>query len=310
MVIRVGTWNVQEFGRDRAHAGRYDEVAALIRDLDCDVLMLQEVCRGARPAGRALLNLAETTGMAANLAPPSIGEPEVPHPALAAAGGQPDAVFHVALMWNPRTVTAHRRSVRDYGSEMWHALLRLDLEVDGRMLRCGSYHAPPFGRHRRVDEAERVVSTLLRPPGTLGIVGADWNALPADRIQNAEGTWRYWHDDTLAQQEWNAPLVYQCHWDVDEHTGTPTNWRADRRAGEVLWATGLRDTAALLGRQRHDTVGHDPDADMGARTIDGHRVTPALAPAVIDHQVVDTARTRAASDHLPVITTLDLDQLD
>src|SRR5260370_895194 len=72
---------------------------------------------------------------------------------------------------------------------------------------------------------------------------------------------------------------------------------------EILAPDG--DTAAALpGADWHPTAGHHPADVYGAhgvrRRIDGVRVTGSLAAAVRAHQVLDTAQTRAASDHLPV----------
>ena len=72
----------------------------------------------------------------------------------------------------------------------------------------------------------------------------------------------------------------------------------------MLWAVGLHDAAALIRADWQPTTGHHPDDVYGAhgvrRRIDGVRVTGPLAAALRAHEVLDTAQTRAASDHLPV----------
>jgi endonuclease/exonuclease/phosphatase family metal-dependent hydrolase len=73
----------------------------------------------------------------------------------------------------------------------------------------------------------------------------------------------------------------------------------------VLWAGGLHDAAAVTGAAWQPTTGHHPADAYGARgvrrRIDAVRVTGALVPALRTHLVVDTPRTRSASDHLPVL---------
>jgi endonuclease/exonuclease/phosphatase family metal-dependent hydrolase len=78
----------------------------------------------------------------------------------------------------------------------------------------------------------------------------------------------------------------------------------DRSAGDVLWAGGLHDVAAVLRAPWQPTAGHHRDDPYGARgvsrRIDAVRVTAEVLPALRAHQVTDTDLTRRASDHLPV----------
>lgn len=46
---------------------------------------------------------------------------------------------------------------------MWHFLAKLHLDVGGVIVQHATFHATPFGRYRRADECERVVSTMTRP---------------------------------------------------------------------------------------------------------------------------------------------------
>ncbi|SDZ50764.1 Endonuclease/Exonuclease/phosphatase family protein [Saccharopolyspora shandongensis] len=311
-VLRIGTWNIYEYARantyrDKQAADRYALVRKAIAELECDLLMLQEICAGPH----ALLEIAEETGMSCRYKQPWWDEEGGEPGRSAIAGTKPRADFHVGLLWNPSAITPYTDTFRAYDGEFWHNLASLAFDVDGVLLRAASYHGNPFGREKRIDEAERVVSALTRPYGQfpLGIVGADWNSVSDDRVPGADGSWQHYHPDPYTDRPWVEPFIYQCLWDIDDATGLPTNWRADRRPGTTLWSAGLRDTAALVNKPWHRTVGHFDHADMGDRAIDGHRVTPALAPAVVDHEVIENDRTRGASDHLPVVTTLDLDRL-
>jgi endonuclease/exonuclease/phosphatase family metal-dependent hydrolase len=53
------------------------------------------------------------------------------------------------------------------------------------------------------------------------------------------------------------------------------------------------------------TIGHWPGESYGPRRIDAVRVNGRMLPALRRHEVVDTEPTRLASDHLPVVVTID-----
>lgn len=147
------------------------------------------------------------------------------------------------------------------------------------------------------------MAAITRPEGEPpALVGADWNTECADRVLSA-GRWDLYEPaDPYAGIEWFADLIHQCQWDYDEH-GQRRHW-ADLRPGDVLWAGGLHDAAALIGADWHPTAGHHPSDVYGAhgvrRRIDGVRVTGELADAVCAHYVLDTEQAAMASDHLPV----------
>ena len=226
------------------------------------------------------------------------------------AGGARDAAlafgghgYHVGLMWRDG-IEPVPGSLRCYGGrDFWHGLAVVTLDVGGTLIRHGAFHATPFSRGVRVDQNERLVAAITRsedePPA---LVGADWNTVCADRILVGQMWELYEPADPYAGVDWFADLIYQCQWDYDER-GRRRHW-ADRRPGDVLWAGGLHDVAALTGADWHPTTGHHPHDVYGAhgvhRRIDAIRVTGPLAAAMRAHQVLDTAQTRAASDHLPV----------
>lgn len=318
MRLRLATYNLLDYGaadrRDAEEHARYKLVEEVVRQLvdehGVGLITVQEVCGGG---AHGLLDLAEATGLECHYRRPIVDEDggQVGRIAVAAAGGQRPVKHHVGLLWDPAVVAPVPDTWREYGAEMWHNLAICTFNVHGYRVRVGSYHGPPFGRGRRCDEAERVVSAMTRPYSeqSLSIVGADWNSISADKVRDPDGTWRYWHPDPYADQPWTEPFIYQCEVEDEEDDGRPRRWRADRRPGQVFVHAGIRDTAALAGAPWAPTVGHFGHADMGFRTIDTFRVTPTLAEAVVRHEVVDTELTRAASDHLPVVVTLDLDRL-
>jgi endonuclease/exonuclease/phosphatase family metal-dependent hydrolase len=296
-LVRFGTYNLLDlFGTGTAEAAQhYEAVAAVIRALDADVLAVQEILApdAATAAGR-LRQLAADVGLRCEVPGPD-GE----ETALAFGGHG----YHVGLMWQ-NGIEPVPGSLRCYGGrDFWHGLVLLTLDVGGPRIRHGSFHATPFSRGLRADQNERLVAAVTRTDGgTPALVGADWNADCADRILAGE-TWEpYEPGDPYAGAEWFPDLIYQCRWDYDER-GRRRHW-ADRRPGDVLWAGGLHDAAAVTGARWQATTGHHPDDVYGAhgvrRRIDAVRVTAPLVPALRAHHVHDTAQARAASDHLPV----------
>ncbi|GAA2783266.1 endonuclease/exonuclease/phosphatase family protein [Saccharopolyspora taberi] len=319
--IRFASYNLLDYGlSDTAEAtARYERVHEVIRNLGADVVAVQEVIADdpddeggpdkAALAGKKLAQLAEATGLEYEHAPGK--------PALAVGNHR----FHVGLLWKPGIEPAG--GFRTYsGTNVWHSLVTLDLDVGAaRPLRHGAFHATPFGRYRRADEFERVLSTMTRPDNRPpGLIGGDWNSVSADRVfkpgcvseDDAEpDRWVYYDPDPYTgldadrqPRQWHGDLVYQTKWeynDVGER-----RWWADREPGEVLYAGGLRDVAAALNAPWKTTVGHWPTGDpFGARRIDAVRVTHEVVDALRDYAVVDSELALTASDHLPVLVDYD-----
>jgi endonuclease/exonuclease/phosphatase family metal-dependent hydrolase len=309
--VRFTTYNLFNLFGDDSAAGRrhYETVVAVIRSADPDVLAVQEVLAadGAVAAGR-LRQLAHDAGLRCEVPGPAGRE------AAVAVGGHG---YHVGLMWRDGIEPVPGSLRRLGGTDFWHGLAMVTLDVGGVLVRHGAFHATPFGRGLRADQNERLVAAVTRPQGGATLIGADWNTECADRIESAQfesaqfesaqfesaGGWElYEAADPYASVEWFADLIYQCRWEYDER-GRRRHW-ADRGPGDVLWAGGLHDAAALLRAEWHPTAGHHPDDVYGThgvrRRIDGVRVTRSLVTAMRAHHVLDTALTREASDHLPV----------
>jgi endonuclease/exonuclease/phosphatase family metal-dependent hydrolase len=303
--VRFGTYNLLDlFAADSAEDRRhYETIAGVIRDLAADVLAVQEILApDAETAARRLRQLAGDAGL--NCEVP--GSPDAEGPG--GPGGGPQAAiafgghgYHVGLMWRDG-IEPVPGSLRCYGGrDFWHGLALVTLDVGGTLVRHGAFHASPFCRRLRADQNERLVAAVTRPRGEPPVlVGADWNTESADRVPAGP---LYEPGDPYAGVEWFADLIYQCQWDYDQQ-GRRRHW-ADREPGDVLWAGGLHDAAAVTGAAWQPTAGHHPADAYGARgvlrRIDAVRVTGALVPALRAHQVIDTARTREASDHLPVV---------
>ncbi len=296
--VAFTTYNVLNLFADDSPAARehYETIVGVIRSFDTDVLAVQEILApDGQTAAQRLRRLADDAGMRCEV-PGLDGGRE----AALAVGGHG---YHVGLMWRDG-IEPVPGSLRSRGDRyFWHGLAVVTLDVGGTRVRHGAFHATPFGRALRADQNEHLVAAITRPDGQPpALVGADWNTECADRIASAH-TWELYEPaDPYAGVGWFADLIYQCQWDYDEH-GRRRHW-ADRRPGDVLWAGGLHDAAALIGADWHPTTGHHPDDVYGMhgvrRRIDGVRVTAALAGAMRAHDVLDTAQTRQASDHLPV----------
>jgi endonuclease/exonuclease/phosphatase family metal-dependent hydrolase len=292
------SYNLLDLFADDSHAGRqhYETVVGVIRSLDPDVLAVQEILApDGTAAARRLRHLADDTGLRCEVPVPGAGAE-----AALAGGGHG---YHVGLMWRDG-IEPRPGSLRGHGGrDFWHGLAVVTLDVGGIPIRHGAFHASPFCRALRADQNERLVAAITRPAGAPpALIGADWNTECADRILVA-GQWKLYEPaDPYAGVDWFADLIYQCQWDYDEQ-GRRRHW-ADRRPGDVLWAGGLHDAAALTRADWHPTVGHHPDDIYAAhgvrRRIDGIRVTAELAAALRAHHVTDTTQAREASDHLPV----------
>uniref|UniRef100_UPI003F498B93 hypothetical protein n=1 Tax=Amycolatopsis sp. CA-096443 TaxID=3239919 RepID=UPI003F498B93 len=259
-------------------------------------------------AGRRLHELAEATGLECCY---------VPNTPAVAIGNQK---FHVGLLWTDNIAPTGGWGAYA-GTNMWHSEAKLHFDVGARTpVQHAAYHAPPFGRFRRADEAERVLSTMTRPDNRPpGLIAADWNGVSADRVfrpgwSNEIGgesdRWVLYDPDPYVgkSKRWHGDLVYQAKWEYDD-TGQ-RRWQADREPGEVLYAGGLRDVAAALDAPWQTTVGHWPEGDpYGERRIDAIRVTEEIVPALRGYEVINTELTRSASDHLPIVAVYDVDAI-
>jgi len=301
------TYNVLDLGAGdpAAGAGHYATVAESIRALRTDVLAVQEICAPGLPAARALLRqLADDTGLRCLV--PGPGGEAVPALCPGSRG------YHLGLLWRDG-IEPVPGSFHGGSAGFWHGLGWVTLDVGGPAVRHAVYHASPFGRKIRADQSEIVVASLARTGGpgrpVPALVGADWNGESADRIRDpATGRWElYEPGDPYAGVDWFEDLVHQCEWDYDEQGRR--RHRVDRTAGDVLWAGGLHDAAAVLRAPWQPTAGHHRDDAYGARgvrrRIDGVRVTAEMVPALRAHRVTDTGLTRRASDHLPVTVEYD-----
>jgi endonuclease/exonuclease/phosphatase family metal-dependent hydrolase len=304
------TYNVLDLFLSDGSAGaaHYEQVVAAIRELNTDVLAVQEIRgRDAEVVGARLRQLAGDVGMRC-LVPAAAAGGAVAASRPAVAMGSRG--FHCGLLWRGG-IEPVPGSLRTLGrGHFWHSLATVALEVGGRPVRHAAFHATPFGRLLRADQNERLVAMLTGPRGSLPLlVGADWNTESADRVRDPEtGRWALYEPrDPYAGVPWFDDMLYQCEWDYDERG--ERQHRVDRRPGDVLWAGGLHDAAAVLEAPWQPTVGHHPYDRYGAagiaRRIDAIRVTRHVLAALRAYHVTDTPLTQSASDHLPVTVEYD-----
>jgi endonuclease/exonuclease/phosphatase family metal-dependent hydrolase len=289
------------FETDTAEAQeRYQLVTEVIRGLGADVLAVQEIRAQQADTARARLRrLAADVGM--NCVVPGLDEG--PGRTALATGARG---YHCGLLWRAG-IEPVPGSFRAAGvGRLWHGAGWLTLTVGGVQVRHATFHATPFTRRLRADENELLLAMLgSGPDGDVPLlVGADWNTESADRIlDEATGELMLYEPaDPFDRVAWFDGLVHQCDWNYDRR-GRRQHW-ADRRPGDVLFAGGLLDAAAVLRAPWQPTVGHFPGDGYGARgirrRIDAIRVTEPVAPALRAHHIIDTELARRASDHLPV----------
>lgn len=210
--------------------------------------------------------------------------------------------MHSAILWR-RDVVIPTGQWRMYGQgELWHALIIGEVEIDHFRMGIGSYHAPSLERDVRFNEAERIVLASLTT-GPRVLICMDGNSMSIAR--NSDGT--FYDEDIYAQQkEWNPRFLFQCQYIRDE-AGTIVEWHVDRRPADALTAGGLVDAAASLGETWVATIGHHyPNGPNKLRRVDIAWATQELVPALRSSRPVQDELAERASDHLPVVTVMDL----
>lgn len=292
---------------------RYRQLREVIADLDADVLAVQEIrAPQAETARVRLRQLATDVGMKCVV--PGLDEEG---PGLADGPGPDDGPgrtalaagtrgYHCGLLWRPGIEPVPGSFHESPAGRLWHGAGWLTLDLGGVRIRHGTFHASPFGRRLRADQNELLLAMLRSGPDRTVplLIGADWNAESADRIvdETTGDLVLYEPADPFADVAWFDGLIHQCQWDYDWR-GRRRHW-ADRRAGDVLFAGGLLDAAALLRAPWQPTVGYYPEDGYAARgilrRIDAIRVTRQVVPALRTYHVTDTPLARSASDHLPV----------
>ncbi len=294
----VLSWNVAEYVRPGKAAERAPLVEQVLRDERPTVALLQEIYAPDREELMTRVrSLARETGLQCEYEPGKV----------AAAYGSHD--MHAAVLWDPERVSPAAGTWRFYGhGELWHAMVVGTAEIDGVQVSVASYQAPSLGKSTRLNESERLV--LAATSGYTGdalIFCGDFNSLSNARTATGE----FYDPEPYASKAPEPQQVFQCRWDEDPGTGEIINVRADRRPAQTLSYGGLlHDAAASLGGAWEYTIGHwYPDGPHGLRRIDLAWVSTAVLPAIVSCSPVSTAVARAASDHLPLKTIVNVPEL-
>lgn len=314
-LIRFANLNAYKLKASQASTAVWGSRITAIREIAPDVLALQEVIGDetlggdeseaalwAERAKAAVEQVAAECGLSATTLRADGS------PGRTAMASNVHRGWFTALLWNPQTVRPVPGGFRSFGApDFWHGVTHLDLDIGARSpVSVVSYHGHPASPDRRRHEALMLKLRLRATGGAKpGIVLGDFNALSAARVSGPDGQSRYYDDECYAGQD---------HDDLEHQVleGTIGGMQlADRRQTELLLRRGFMvDAAAHLGVPWHPTVGHwedgrgDPDP-WGQRRIDLILATRPVVPALVDYATHDTPATREASDHLPVVCTVD-----
>ncbi|MBB3665922.1 endonuclease/exonuclease/phosphatase family metal-dependent hydrolase [Prauserella sediminis] len=286
-MLRITTANLRDiYDPDRPDEERWARVEAMLDTIQPDVLAVQELIAREPDkrdgAADALRKLGSALGMSCEVD----GEPVV------AVGG---GIHHVAVLWRSDRISAVPGTVQRLERSpagMWHSCVAVDLDVNGHAIRIGSTHLSPFDGLSRAQDARQVHRAMARTAGPCGLVGGDWNSLSSDVQFDPDP----YAPAIEAGRTWDPDWAYQYRADGE----------LDRDAARWLEGPGgMRDCVMLAGGDWAPTVGHVPDAHP-PRRIDRWLATPAMpAAAITDVQVAPLDLVGDASDHRPVVVTVD-----
>ncbi|MEV6927443.1 endonuclease/exonuclease/phosphatase family protein [Dactylosporangium sp. NPDC051485] len=280
---------------------RYAGVEALLRELDADIVAVQELRvpgpaehRKAQARGAAvrLRRLAEAVGRRCDTGARA-------EDLLLAVGG---GVHHVGLLWHEDSVAPVPGRVQRFGraAGMWHSLVTAVFDLgDGVLARAGSVHLPPFDQNWAVQDTSQILRAM-HGDDLPGFVGGDFNNIGATKVRDpSTGELVFYDADPYAGLPWQAHHVYQLDADGD----------VDRRAAHRLEAPHLgrlQDCAILTDTPWTPTTGHHPDDRHPPRRLDRWYATHrAPGRAVRRYQAVAAARVGGLTDHCPVIIDVD-----
>ncbi|WP_435206481.1 endonuclease/exonuclease/phosphatase family protein [Micromonospora sp. bgisy143] len=266
-MLRVMTWNIRTGGRDGDSTDRLDRVVQVVDRQTPDVLALQEL-RGFDQA-RLTAAVADRVGMTAHLARSCFGQPVavlVRPPYRVLAAGPLRRPFH-------------------------HAAARVVVSTPAGPLTVLGTHLWPYSGGRRRMEVDWLVAALRRAPGPLTLLAGDLNSLDPTVDHTAR----------LA----GLPALYRRR--HLRRRGGAVDTRAVARlldAGLVdLWPSANAGAPEAAGRTVPTRFGGAEFAGMRLDYLLGSR---AVAERVRDCRVIRDATTDTASDHYPLLATIDL----
>jgi endonuclease/exonuclease/phosphatase family metal-dependent hydrolase len=181
-VLRIGTYNLYEFGNATpASQSRRGDVIKVIRGRDVDVLAVQEI--GGQPADhpdakfQVLDRFAADTGLCCRLDRA---------PAIAVSNLR----YATAVLWHPR--------VRPVGL-VWpgegafqRRVAAIVLDIAGRRVAAGSYHATPARKCQRIDDAASLAMSMTQGRFDEAVLCGDLNDTSAARASDGAYLDRDW----------------------------------------------------------------------------------------------------------------------
>jgi endonuclease/exonuclease/phosphatase family metal-dependent hydrolase len=312
-LLKIGNYNAFKLRLDGLGSDAWNDRVAAVRELDPDLLGVQEIVVDAPNTPReqwdavaadTVKAFADDCGLTAKITPTA----GYPHGMAMAADGHPHRAWYTAALWKPGTAGYVPDSYRPLGvPDFWHGLTTAAFDIGApEPLTLVVYHGDPFRPDWRFQEALRIKGLLRRTGGVKpAVVVGDFNALSAAQVPGPYGTLRYYDAEAYATQR-HDDLESQ----VQEGTIGGTQL-ADRRQTEMLLRNGyMVDAAAHLGAPWQATVGHwadaqgDPDP-WGERRIDLILASRPVAPALTAYGVLDSEAALAGSDHRIVWATLE-----
>ena len=266
--VTLVSQNVQ-FG---AQGSRWKGLSAQIRELEPDLVLLQEVDwladpDAAREAGRAL-------GMELVVAP--------------------SRNLPVAIGWNPSRFAVAGMETK-YWQDLHHgyAAARLDVLGLGEPLPAPlvviSTHLTPYSAQTASQEAQLLIARAYRYQA-LGIIGGDINHPP---VGDPEPAWEQ-------IQPYNRAARCVRRSEPDDP------WRADTIVGQVFFDGDMTDVAGHLADTRGEPALRRATGKAGGIRVDQVHVTPALRPAIEEYEVVETDY----SDHRGLRVVFDFARVD
>lgn len=271
--LRVVSYNVHDGGLDGGDDRRWRAQIDVLGSLVADVVVVQEAKHWDRDGAARMFATAEALSM---------------QPLLARSASHD---CHLVVLYRWPKVTCVRFDPAAGCGAFHHALARADLHITGfdQPVRVAATHLDPFSGDNRLAEAGWLTTREYTDGRT--ILAGDLNCIGA----------------TDPEPDWNtldSPHTHRRLIGLGGHPGP-----ADRRAMRVLLAEGYHDPHTPNSACRSPPPQATRTVNPGRRS-DYILPSGALLPALVGYQVIDTPTTRAASDHLPVIADLDLDESD
>ncbi|WFF03692.1 endonuclease/exonuclease/phosphatase family protein [Micromonospora sp. WMMD964] len=266
-MLRLMTWNIRTGGRDRDDPDRLDRVVQVIEEQAPDVLALQEL-RGFDRHG-LMVDVAGRVGMTPHLARSCLGQP-------------------VAVLVRPPYRVVDAGPLR---RPFHHAAARVVVDTSAGPLTVFGTHLHPYSGGRRRMEVDWLVAAMRRARSPLTVLTGDLNSLDPTGDHTAR----------LA----GMPMLYRRR-HLRRGGGA-----VDTRAIARLLAADLVDLWPAVNAGAPEADGHTVPTRLGGAEFAGMRLdyllgTRALAERVPDCRVVRGATVDTASDHYPLLATIDL----